>query len=144
VYDKAYDELMNLYLDNFRSSITDLFLDSTVVPNSNLPNNLTSFCFKFKNKLSMKHNIICDNNNIVYKYLTTSSQPPDSVFIEQTIDKLPRKLLDIYTYNKSCTSHCDAGYIICKDINVKLRKSKHMTINAQYRKNMVKNKRENK
>ena len=56
MYDKAYDELMNLYLDNFRSSITDLFLDSTVVPNSNLPNNLTSFCFKFKNKLSMKHN----------------------------------------------------------------------------------------
>lgn len=143
IYDKVHKEIEDCYLDEFKNTITDLFIDSTIMPNLNGTKNMTGFCQKIKSKRSMKANIICDNNKIPYKAIISSSQPHDSTFIEPLVDLLPENLMNTTTYNKSLTISADSGYIIKSERNLKLRKEKHVSINAVYRKNM-KNKKNNK
>jgi hypothetical protein len=132
--------MMDAYLTTYKETITDFYIDSTVIGNLNGTREMTGYCQKIKNKLSMKTTIICDNNNIIYEGITTKSNPHDSTFIENVVEKLPQKLLEETTYNKSLTISADAGYIIDKQRNLQLRKNKHVTINAKYRKNMKRRK----
>lgn len=140
IYDKVHREMYDLYFVHFIDTIEGLQIDSTLMMNINGTKTMAGFCQKLKSKRSCKNNFICDNNRIPYMGIISSSQPHDSIFIEPLIDLLPDKLMENRTYNKPLTITADSGYLINPTRNLNLRKAKHVSINAAYRKNMKKKK----
>ena len=140
IYKKVNEELMNTYLTNFKGTITDLFIDSTCIPNINGVKEMTGYSRKIKGKKSMNNTIISDNNNIIMAHIYDKSNIHDSKMIEATIKKLPNKFTENATYNKPYCLTGDKGYIIDKKRNIEIRKNFHIHVNAQTRKNMKRKK----
>jgi len=142
VYDQIVKQLEDKYLNDYKEIITEYFIDSTLLNNHNGTSVMAGFCYKLKGKRSMKANFISDNNMIMYEPIISNSQPHDSTFIEPLIDLFPSKLTENATYNNCLTITGDAGYLINKQSNLNLRNTKHISINAAYKKNMKRRKNE--
>src|ERR1700722_464303 len=92
---------------NKEKPVKDLFMDSTILINQNCTENL-GYCRKYKNKKTIKLNVIVDENKIPISHEFIKSNISDSQLIESTIDS---SIVNINgTYRNPVYLTADKGY----------------------------------
>jgi len=115
--------VVNKQYNKKNKNITNYYIDSTSIQNKFMKTNLMSYGYKYKNKLSIKLDVICDDNYFIHYVGLSKGSQHDSKSLDYIIPKFNKQIKNQNYINLIG----DKGYI--KDNITKLEYKNNYKVN---------------